>query len=106
MGKPKRTGLRIDMTAMVDVAFLLLTFFMLTATFKPPEEPVDLPSSHAEVRVPGTDLMTITITEEGRILLSEEPNPAEPVALDDLQNALVAIRSNNPSVRTVIRADQ
>ena len=33
--KPHRAGVRIDMTPMVDVAFLLLTFFMMTTQFKP-----------------------------------------------------------------------
>ena len=36
--KPHRQGVRIDMTPLVDVAFLLLTFFMLTTQFKPQEE--------------------------------------------------------------------
>ena len=35
--KPKRSAPSIDMTAMCDVAFLLLTFFMLTAKAKPQE---------------------------------------------------------------------
>ena len=36
--KKKRVSIRIDMTPLVDVAFLLLTFFMLTTVFKPAEE--------------------------------------------------------------------
>lgn len=35
--KPKRHGVVTDMTAMTDVAFLLLTFFILTAQFKKPD---------------------------------------------------------------------
>ena len=51
--KPHRQGVRIDMTPLVDVAFLLLTFFMLTTQFKPPEEVViELPSSHSEFKLP------------------------------------------------------
>ena len=47
--KPHRQGYRIDMTPLVDVAFLLLTFFMLTTTFKPSEEvTIVLPASHSE----------------------------------------------------------
>ncbi|MBI3580222.1 MAG: biopolymer transporter ExbD, partial [Ignavibacteriales bacterium] len=36
--KKKRVGISLDMTPLVDVAFLLLTFFMLTTKFKPVEE--------------------------------------------------------------------
>lgn len=52
----------IDMTAMCDVAFLLLTFFILTATAKQPEPlPVDTPSSTVQTKLPETDLATITV---------------------------------------------
>ena len=51
----------IDMTAMCDVAFLLLTFFILTATAKVPEPlPVDTPSSTVQTKLPETGLVTIT----------------------------------------------
>ncbi|MBI3193765.1 MAG: biopolymer transporter ExbD, partial [Ignavibacteriae bacterium] len=44
--KKARIAVKIDMTPMVDVAFLLLTFFMLTTQFRPPEEvQIILPSS-------------------------------------------------------------
>jgi biopolymer transport protein ExbD len=52
----------IDMTAMCDVAFLLLTFFILTATAKQPEPlPVDTPASTVQTKLPETDLATITV---------------------------------------------
>jgi biopolymer transport protein ExbD len=52
----------IDMTAMCDVAFLLLTFFILTATAKQPEVmPVDTPSSTVQTKLPESDLATITV---------------------------------------------
>lgn len=51
-----------DMTAMCDVAFLLLTFFILTATAKVPEVlPVDTPASTVQTKLPETDLATLTI---------------------------------------------
>ncbi|HLA63044.1 MAG TPA: biopolymer transporter ExbD [Rhodothermales bacterium] len=107
MSKPKRTGLRLDMTAMVDVAFLLLTFFMLTTQFKPPEAvEIDLPSSHAEVKVPGSDLLTITIAPDGRLFIAENTERQVSVQPDQLRDALVEMRSANPNLRMVIRADQ
>lgn len=52
----------IDMTAMCDVAFLLLTFFILTATARQPEPlPVDTPASTVQTKLPESDLATITI---------------------------------------------
>ena len=52
----------IDMTAMCDVAFLLLTFFILTATAKMPEPlPVDTPSSTVQTKLPETGLVMITV---------------------------------------------
>ena len=56
------------MTAMTDVAFLLLTFFMLATKFKP-DEPVtvDTPSSISETKLPDVDMMMITIDKENRV---------------------------------------
>ena len=48
--KKKRVGVRIDMTPMVDIGFLLLIFYMATTQFKPPEKKqVNLPSSHSMI---------------------------------------------------------
>jgi len=52
----------IDMTAMCDVAFLLLTFFILTATAKQPEPlPVQTPASTVQTKLPETGLVTLTV---------------------------------------------
>jgi biopolymer transport protein ExbD len=52
----------IDMTAMCDVAFLLLTFFILTATAKQPEPlPVDTPSSTVQTKLPDSNLAMLTV---------------------------------------------
>ncbi|MWB93363.1 biopolymer transporter ExbD [Flavobacterium sp. GA093] len=60
--KMKKKSASTDMTAMCDVAFLLLTFFILTATAKVPEAlPVDTPSSTVLTKMPDTDLAIITI---------------------------------------------
>lgn len=60
--KAKRTNATIDMTAMCDVSFLLLTFFILTATARQPEPlPVDMPASTVQIPVPDSDIGTITV---------------------------------------------
>ena len=46
--KKRRIGISIDMTPMVDVAFLLLIFFMTTTQFKPPDQDkISLPESNS-----------------------------------------------------------
>lgn len=68
--KPKRNLPTIDMTAMVDVAFLLLTFFILTTKFRPEEKVVvDTPSSVSEIPFPGDHMMIITVDNDGRVFI-------------------------------------
>lgn len=63
--KMKKKSTSTDMTAMCDVAFLLLTFFILTATAKVPEAlPVDMPSSVAQTKLPDSDLAIITVGKD------------------------------------------
>lgn len=58
----KKKSTSTDMTAMCDVAFLLLTFFILTATAKVPEAlPVDTPSSTVQTKLPDSDLAIISV---------------------------------------------
>jgi biopolymer transport protein ExbD len=60
--KMSKKSTSTDMTAMCDVAFLLLTFFILTATARLPEPiVVDTPNSTVQTKLPETDLSTLTI---------------------------------------------
>jgi biopolymer transport protein ExbD len=63
--KIKRKSTVTDMTAMCDVAFLLLTFFILTATARQPEAlEVETPSSTVTFKLPDTDISTLTIGQQ------------------------------------------
>jgi biopolymer transport protein ExbD len=58
------------MTPMVDVAFLLLIFYMTTTTFKPPEKKqISLPSSHSQLDLPDVDILNISVTKDDSIFL-------------------------------------
>lgn len=62
--KKRRVSIRIDMTPMVDIAFLLLIFYMATTQFKPPEaRAVELPESHSMIELPNKDLINVTVTK-------------------------------------------
>jgi biopolymer transport protein ExbD len=70
----RKPGVNIDMTPLVDVILLLLTFFMLTATFKTESTEaieVDLPlaASTDTTKMPEQDVMTISISDRGDIFL-------------------------------------
>ncbi len=119
--KKGRVGIRMDMTPLVDVAFLLLTFFMLTTQFKPPEEvSVILPSSHSAFKLPESDVMMITVNEDGEIwlgvdqqrlmvrLFGEEAfdKAAVQVTKQTLGNILIQARISNPRLRTVLKGDR
>jgi biopolymer transport protein ExbD len=66
--KLPRKSTVVDMTAMCDVAFLLLTFFMLTSNFTQ-KEPVlvSTPSSISEIKIPERNIMTIIIDKSGKL---------------------------------------
>jgi len=66
--KVKRIPASIDMTAMCDVSFLLLTFFILTATARQPEPmPVDTPASIVQIKVPDEDIGIVTVGGDGKM---------------------------------------
>ncbi|WP_028297515.1 ExbD/TolR family protein [Olivibacter sitiensis] len=77
--KVKRAAPSIDMTAMCDVSFILLSFFISTATARQPEAlPVDTPASTVQIKVPDTNLGTITVGDGGKAFFGiSDPNVRE-----------------------------
>lgn len=66
--KSKKQNIAIDMTPMVDLAFLLITFFMLTVKFRAPQAvEVQLPSSIADTPLPAQDILVISVSKDGRV---------------------------------------
>lgn len=119
--KKHRLGIAIDNTPLVDVGFLLLTFFMLTTQFKPPEEvQIVLPSSHSAFKLPDANVMAITISKDNRVLLGfdsqnmmaklfGEENKLRlsvEVTTKELPDLLVRARIANPKLRTVVKGDK
>jgi biopolymer transport protein ExbD len=73
--KPKRHGPAMDMTAMCDVAFLLLTFFIMTTQFKNQETvKITTPSSISPEKVDDKNVGTISISNDGRYFFGVSDN--------------------------------
>jgi biopolymer transport protein ExbD len=133
--KPKRVGFKLDMTPLVDVAFLLLTFFMFTAKFKSDAEneqkfDIKRPAASADTtKLPdaSTAVVKIAIDEKGGgdtvmfyavsnendrgPIYSQVPefakNAQVPVANDTiLGNLVIATRRQNQKIKFAIDADK
>jgi biopolymer transport protein ExbD len=79
--KAARKSTWVDMTAFVDVAFLILSFFMLATKFKP-EEPVEIttPSSVSSKGIPEKDALLVSIDKDGRVFFQvDNPDKREAI---------------------------
>jgi biopolymer transport protein ExbD len=119
--KMRRIGIAIDMTPMVDVAFLLLIFFMCTTQFKPPEkDKITLPESNSDAKSPESNIITIAVTSPRpennnqsvvRVIYrqgSQEVDriiPPESVKMD-LGPVLSTARAANPTARVLVKMDK
>ena len=105
--KMKRVGIKIDMTPMVDVAFLLLIFFMSTSQFDPPQKvQIKIPESHSNLKVPESDVMILSISKDNELLYQIGKNPQEMTDLASLEQLVTDQRRRNPRTRVAIRADK
>lgn len=106
--KKRRLGVKIDNTPMVDVAFLLLTFFMLTTTMnKPQTMEINLPPSNdVNVEVAQSNLMTIRVKEDGTIYWNVAFDDPQKVAFTDFRTLLEQKNQENPRLITLIKIDR
>lgn len=85
-GKIKKRDTHVDMTAMCDVAFLLLTFFILVGKFKPSEAiTVTPPSSVSNKIAPDKDFFMVTIDHDNKAYLSMDDNMKEEILTEAAQ---------------------
>src|SRR5450755_742046 len=92
MGRAKlpRKSTNIDMTAMCDVAFLLLSFFILATKFKPPEAlTVVTPSSVSSKIAPDANVVLVTMDKDGKVYLSvsDKNTPEKQSIIDEINTA-------------------
>ena len=105
--KRKRVGIRVDMTPMVDVAFLLLIFFMVTTVFRRPlAMEVNMPEPGAKVEVPESNVMTIYILEDGTMFYDVGKRGLQGLEWDQLRETLVLEADYNPELIVLVKVDR
>ena len=105
--KMRRLGVRIDMTPMVDVAFLLLTFFMLTTSMSRPQTmEINLPPSDTKVEVAQSNLLTLRVKENGSIYWNMADETPQMIEYKKLRPLMVQQLAQNPKLITLIKVDR
>lgn len=102
--KIPRKSTNIDMTAMCDVAFLLLSFFILATKTKPPEAvQINNPSS-VSTKVAKEDAIVVSLTKEGKvyILLGDKKHKE---AIIDKLNTNKGLGLNDQELKKLNRQD-
>lgn len=103
----KRIAVRIDMTPMVDVVMLLITFFMLATVFNTPQTmELNIPPGDSNVEVAESNLMTLRVHSSGTIYWNMGMEKPKMVELKDLRALLVAGLRNNPKLITLVKVDR
>ena len=100
----RRARIRIDMTPMVDVAFLLLIFFMVTTVFRRPQAlEMTIPKEKAEQEIPEQNVLQIRVTKDQALYWNigfDTPTSAKP---EDLHTIVGDLKSKNPALAAVIK---
>ena len=105
--KKHRIGIRLDMTPLVDVAFLLLTFFMLTTTFSLPQVmEITLPPSETKSEVTESSLMLLRLMENGTIFWNMGTESPRALEANTLRAFLKERINTNPNLITLVKVDR
>jgi len=106
--KKKRAGVRVDMTPMVDVAFLLLTFFMLTTVMRKQQTlEINLPpDAKTKVEIAQSNLMTVYVDENDKIFYASGTDKPQSIEFKGLQDFFVKQLAQNPKLVILLKFDR
>src|SRR5262245_15363325 len=106
--RPKRrVGIRIDMTPMVDVAFLLLIFFMVTTVFRTPQAlEINLPpDDNVKIEIAESKVLTVRVLPDDRTYWKRGTDPWARASVSSLSGVFKTYRGNKDLV-VVIKIDR
>ncbi len=108
VGRPKRrVGIRIDMTPMVDVAFLLLIFFMVTTVFRTPQAlEINLPPSNQQtVPVGISKVLEVRVLQDDRAYWRNAADPWARSNVEDLTKVFSRFAGDKAKV-VIVKIDR
>ena len=90
------------MTAMCDVAFLLLSFFIMTSTARLPEpRPVNTPASTVQTKIPDTNIATITVSNDNEVFFGMAGKEQRKKMLRNMANNYPVLKTMNDDPKLV-----
>ena len=112
--QPKGRGVHIDMTPMVDVIMLLLTFFMLTTTLAAPQlMKISLPKGDVKdkVKVDMGNVLYVRVSEKGNVYFAQGKSDGgeqnmEKVEVKIIAAKLEAMFAVNPNLLLLLKFDR
>jgi biopolymer transport protein ExbD len=106
--KKRRAGVRIDMTPLVDVAFLLLTFFMLTTVMRRQETmEINLPPNNkTQIDIAESNLMTMFVAQNDSVFYSMGTDKPQSIAYDKLENFFQEKAQQNTKLVILLKFDR
>ncbi|HEY1611579.1 MAG TPA: biopolymer transporter ExbD [Paraburkholderia sp.] len=90
----------INITPMLDLAYVLLIIFIIMTTASVQGIKVDLPKASSSASLAKPQTKAITVSDSGQIYLD-----AYPVSMDELENRLRTIKATTPDVPIVLKGD-
>lgn len=105
--KSKRIGIRLDMTPLVDIAFLLLTFFMLTTSMARPQTmEINLPpDENVKVEIAESNLITLRVNDKGEVFWNRGMDAPAKIEFAKLRAFIREQAQANPKLVTLVKID-
>jgi biopolymer transport protein ExbD len=102
--RPKRRiSVRLDMTPMVDIAFLLLIFYMVSTVFSEPQAmEINLPPE-TEVPVRESKVLTLRVDEYNTLYWNMSQQDPVPIPYDSLSSILITENQKTADLITLIK---
>jgi biopolymer transport protein ExbD len=105
--KMRRVAARVDLTPMVDVVMLLITFFMLTTVFTTPQTmEINLPPDETPVEVGESSLLTLRVMADGSVYWNMGMEPPQRIQFSDLRPLLRERIAANPKLITLVKVQR